>query len=142
MIFVAGLRPGHVFQFWKKNKTLSLPRLMVTEEMHALSHFEDIQGTHGMPPFQMPYLLLAFGNLPHSISVFKAQDFNQSPVFLIQAPKSPCCGAVIVIQYNFPMDHLKSVWKDAPAITRSFTVIPLVLHIAGWRWFQQLKLGA
>ena len=132
----------------EKTKTLSLPRLMVTEERHALSHFEDIykvpmECLHSKC-IQMPYLLLAFGNLPHSISfsVFKAQDFNQSPVFLIQAPKGPCCGAVIVIRYNFQMDHLKSVWKDAPAITRSFTVIPLVLHIAGWRWFQQLKLGA
>ena len=76
-----------------------------------------------------PFLLLAFGNLPHhsiSFSLFQAQFLNKSPGHPVG---------------NFQMDHLKSVWKDAPAITRSFTVIPLVLHIAGWRWFQQLKLG-
>eukprot|EP00435_Cladocopium_sp_Y103_P069544 s243_g33.t1 len=38
------------------------------------------------------------------------------------------------------MEHLKSVWKDAPAITRSFTVIPLVFHCAGWRWAQELDV--
>ena len=84
MIFVAGLRPGHVFQFWNKKQNLESPE---TDgdwgDACTQSLWGYLQGTHGMPPFQMPYLLLAFGNLSHSISfsVFKAQDFNQSPVF-------------------------------------------------------------
>eukprot|EP00438_Fugacium_kawagutii_P030819 Skav229509 [mRNA] locus=scaffold2455:298426:301006:- [translate_table: standard] len=38
------------------------------------------------------------------------------------------------------MEHLKSVWKEAPAVTRSFTVIPLALHCASWRWSKELNL--
>lgn len=130
----------------EKTKTLSLPRLMVTEERHALSHFEDIYKVPMECPHSKCHICcwhLATFLIPSASAYLRLKTSTSHPFFfLIQAPKSPCCGAVIVIQYNFPMDHLKSVWKDAPAITRSFTVIPLVLHIAGWRWFQQLKLGA
>ncbi|CAL1129780.1 unnamed protein product [Cladocopium goreaui] len=38
------------------------------------------------------------------------------------------------------MEHLQSVWKDAPAISRSFTVIPLVFHCASWRWSRELDV--
>lgn len=38
------------------------------------------------------------------------------------------------------MEHLQGLWKDAPAISRSFTVIPLGFHCASWRFSQELDV--
>ena len=69
--------------------------------------------------------------------------FIQSPS-LRQKPRCLARGFFVSRQsqrYDVgAMEHLQSVWKDAPAISRSFTVIPLVFHCASWRWSRELDV--
>ena len=60
---------------------------------------------------------------------FMTTIFNVLPCATVTLGTPGWLGSSLVVA----MEHLQGLWKDAPAISRSFTVIPLGFHCASWR---------